>query len=207
MNTKSPAIPVKNMVIIALFTALLCVVSPFSINIGPIPLSFATLVIYLTAGTLNWKNGTISVLLYIMLGAFGLPVFSGFGAGFQKIAGPTGGFIIGYIPLALVTGLSAKTLDKNRFIQFTSGEKGENSASERKALFSASRWLFIPGMAIGTVLLYTCGVFWFMVQAKASLITALMACVVPFLIGDTIKIIIAFIITPQLRASLRFSRK
>jgi len=181
MNTRNPAIPVKQMVFIALFSAVLCAVSPFSINIGPIPLSFATLAIYLAAGTLNWKYGTLSVLIYVMLGAFGLPVFSGFGAGFQKIAGPTGGFIIGYIPLALVTGFSAKHLDNNR-------------------------WLFIPGMAIGTILLYTCGVLWFMIQAKTSLIAALMACVVPFLIGDTIKIIIAFIITPQLRAALRFSR-
>ena len=178
MSINKTSIPVKEMVIIALFTAVLCAVAPFSITIGPIPLSFATLVIYLAAGTLGWKNGTISVALYVLLGAIGLPVFSNFGGGFQKIAGPTGGFIIGYIPLALATGLAVDFFNKNRLI-------------------------YIIGMVIGTVLLYTCGVIWFMFQTKASLITALMACVVPFLIGDTIKIIISCIITPQLRAALQ----
>ena len=181
MSINKTSIPVKSMVYVALFTAVLCAVSPFSIAIGPIPLSFATLAIYLAAGTLGWKYGTASVIIYVMLGAFGLPVFSGFGAGFSKIAGPTGGFIVGYLPLALATGISANHIGKNR-------------------------WLLIPGMAIGTLLLYTCGVAWFMLQTRASLAAALMACVVPFLIGDTIKIIIAFIVAPQLRAALRFAK-
>ena len=191
MSTNSLAIPVKDMAFIALFTALLCAVSPFSIAIGPIPLSFATLVIYLAAGTLGWKYGTISVIIYILLGAFGLPVFSGFGAGFQRIAGPTGGFIIGYIPLALVTGLATKHIES------------KETSSQRNAPKYRKSWLFILGMVIGTVILYTCGVAWFMIQLKASLAAALMACVVPFLIGDSIKIIIAFIVSPQLRAALR----
>ena len=178
MNTTKTSIPVKKMVLIALFTAVLCAVAPFSINIGPIPLSFATLVIYLAAGTLDWKYSTLAVLLYVLLGAIGLPVFSNFEGGFHKIAGPTGGFIIGYIPLALATGIS----------------------TER---FNTKRIVYILGMVIGTVLLYTCGVIWFMFQARVSLVVALMACVVPFLIGDTIKIIVASIVAPQLRTALR----
>ena len=165
------------MVFTALFAAVLCAVAPFSIKIGPIPLSFATLVIYLAAGTLSWKYGVVSVVLYVMLGAIGLPVFSGFEGGFHKIAGVSGGFIIGYIPLALVTGLSVEYFRKKRLA-------------------------FVLGMVFGTALLYTCGVAWFMFQMRFSLAAALMACVTPFLIGDSIKIIIAAIVAPQLRLAI-----
>ena len=161
----------------ALFTALLCAVAPFSVAIGPIPLSFATLAIYLAAGTLGWKYGVLSVALYIVLGAVGLPVFSNFGGGFHKIAGVTGGFIVGYIPLALAAGLSSRISEKKR-------------------------WLYALGMVIGTVLMYTCGVAWFMLQTEASLAAALLACVTPFLIGDALKIIIACVAAPQLRNAL-----
>ena len=177
MSTSKTSIPVKHMVFTALFTAVLCVVAPFSITVGPIPLSFATLVIYLAAGTINWKYATVSILLYVILGAIGLPVFSNFGSGFHKVVGPTGGFIVGYIPLAPAIGLVI-------------------------AIFNYKRWAYILGMVIGTVILYTCGVAWFIFQASVSLITALMACVVPFLIGDSIKIIVASILAPQLRAAL-----
>ena len=165
------------MVYTALFTAVICAVAPFSISIGPIPLSFATLAIYLAAVSLDWKYSVLSVVVYVALGAIGLPVFSNFEGGFYKIAGVTGGFIIGYIPLALATGLSAHASGKNRWIQ-------------------------LSGMVIGTVMLYTCGVMWFMLQMKVSLVAAIMTCVSPFLVGDSIKIAFAWIITPQLRKAL-----
>ena len=177
MKPNNTAFSIRDMAFTALFTALLCAVAPFSVAIGPIPLSFATLAIYLAAGTLGWKYGVLSVALYIVLGAVGLPVFSNFGGGFHKIAGVTGGFIIGYIPLALATGISV-------------GGDGKN------------RLLYALGMAIGTILLYTCGVVWFMLQTGSSPGAALLACVTPFLIGDAIKITIACIVAPQLRSAL-----
>ena len=177
MDTNKPSISVRTMVFTALFTAVLCVVAPFSITIGPIPLSFATLVIYLAAGSLTWKYGATAVVLYIILGAIGLPVFSNFEGGFHKIAGLTGGFIIGYIPLALVAGVLADVSKGNRL-------------------------LYVLGMVIGTGLLYTCGVAWFMLQTELPLVTALIACVTPFLIGDSIKIIIAWLVAPQLRKAI-----
>ena len=166
------------MVYTALFAAVLCTVAPFSVKIGPIPLSFATLVIYISAGSLDCKSAVIAVALYIILGAIGLPVFSSFEGGFHKIAGSTGGFIVGYIPLALATGLFAEL-------------------SKRKRL------LYIVGMIIGTVILYICGVAWFMIQTGLSFASALLLCVTPFLIGDTVKIVVAWLIAPQLRAALR----
>ena len=181
MNTGSMSIPIRDMVYAAIYAAVLCVVAPFSINIGPIPISFATLVIYLAAGSLGWKHGLAAVVIYVGLGAIGLPVFTNFEGGFYKIAGMTGGFIVGYIPLALMTGLFAD-------------------------LSKGSRVWHIFGMAIGTILLYACGVAWFMLQSGASFATALMACVIPFLIGDSMKIAISAIIAPQLRSALLRSK-
>ena len=175
---KKKNLSIRNMVFTALFAAVICVLAPFSITIGPVPLTFATLAIYLAASTLDWKLGTAAVIVYIALGAFGLPVFSSFSGGLQKIAGATGGYIIGYIPLALATGLIIKTF-KNRI------------------------WSFAFGMVIGTVLLYTCGTIWFMYVMECSLATALGLCVVPFLIGDVIKIILVCLLAPPLRAALK----
>ena len=179
MSSQSLSTPIRSMVFSALFAALLCVVAPFSLYIGPIPLSFATLVIYIAAGSLGYKQGLASVVLYVLLGAIGLPVFTGFEGGFHKIAGVTGGFIIGYIPLAYFTGLFAQIARDSR---------------------KMSILISILGMVIGTTVLYICGVAWFMLQTGAGLLTALMACVTPFIIGDSIKIAAATIITPQLRS-------
>ena len=171
------AIQVRDMAFIALFTAMICAVAPISFAIGPIPLSFATLAVYLAVGALGWKNGVISVLLYVALGAMGLPVFTNFEGGFHKIVGVTGGYIIGYIPCALAIGIVVEVF--------------------RKKFFS-----YIFGMVIGTVLLYTCGTAWFVIQTGNSLAVSLGLCVTPFLIGDTIKIILACMIVPQLQNAL-----
>ena len=162
------------MVFTALFAAILCVVAPFSFFIGPVPLSLATLAIYLAAGALDWRSGVLSVVLYVLLGIVGLPVFSGFQGGFNKVAGITGGFIIGYIPCALSAGL----------IIFVFREK---------------IWSYALGMAVGTILLYTCGAAWFILQTGTPPLAALALCVVPFLPGDAVKIIAACIVAPRLR--------
>jgi biotin transport system substrate-specific component len=172
------AFSVREMAVAALFTAVLCVAAPFSIAIGAIPLSFATLVIYLTAGALGLKFGVLSVALYIALGAVGLPVFANFEGGFQKVAGLTGGFILGYIPLALAAGLAAEFSEKKR-------------------------WLSAVCLVIGTVLLYTFGTLWFILQTGVTPGAALLTCVVPFLPGDTFKVILAHITAPKLRAALK----
>ena len=165
------------MALIALFTAGLCAIAPFSIAVGPIPLTFATLMIYLTAGTLQWKYSLLSVVLYVTLGAIGMPVFTNFEGGFHKIAGITGGFIIGYIPCAFAMGI---------FVE----------------MFGKKFWSYILGMVIGTALLYTCGTAWFIIRTGNPIALSLGLCVTPFLIGDSIKIILASIIAPQLQNAL-----
>ena len=81
----------------ALMAAVTCILAPLSIPIGPVPISFTNLAIYLSLYLLGWKKGTISYLIYLLLGLVGLPVFSGFTGGPAKLAGPTGGYIIGFI--------------------------------------------------------------------------------------------------------------
>ena len=101
---------IRHLVITALFTAAICVMAPFSVPIGPIPITLATLGVYLAAGLLGAKLGTLSVTLYIILGALGVPVFAGFSGGFHKLAGVTGGYIVGYILCALIAGALMRRL-------------------------------------------------------------------------------------------------
>ena len=83
----------------ALMSAVLCVISPFTIPVpaSPVPLSLALFGVYLSAMLLGVKKGTLSVLIYLLLGSVGLPVFSGFSGGIGMLAGPTGGYLIGYL--------------------------------------------------------------------------------------------------------------
>ena len=161
----------------ALFAAVLCAVAPFAVSIGPIPLSFATLVIYIAAGTLDWKLSAASTALYVALGSIGIPVFSNFEGGFHKIAGVSGGFIIGYILCALGAGVFIKVFGKKTPV-------------------------YALGMVTGTILLYTCGMAWFMFQTGNSPAASLAMCVLPFLPGDAAKITVACLTAPKLRSAL-----
>ena len=93
---------IKDMTITALMTALICVLGPFSLPIGPVPIALTNFVIFITLYVIGMKRGLIAVALYLLIGLIGLPVFSGFGAGIGKLVGPTGGYLIGYLPMALM---------------------------------------------------------------------------------------------------------
>ena len=155
-----------SMCVAALFAALLCICSPISIPIGPIPISLATLAVYFIGAVLGCVDGTIAVAVYLLLGAVGLPVFSNFEGGIQKLIGVTGGYLIGYLPCVAIVGLAA---DK----------------------FRAKRWLIVPAMIVGTALLYALGTVWFMITTHRTLAESMTLCVVPFLPGDALKIAVA----------------
>ena len=161
----------------AVMTALLCVLAPLSIPIGPIPISLATFVIYLSVYILGWKLGTVSVAIYLLLGMVGLPVFSGYAGGLAKLVGPTGGYLIGYIPMAVTAGLIISAT-KNKFVHFA-------------------------GLVAGTAVLYVFGTAWFCLLTKTAVPTALSLCVFPFIPGDIIKMIaalsIGMIVKPRLQ--------
>lgn len=167
---------IRNLTISAVFTALICIIAPFTIPIGPIPISLATFMVYLCAGVLGAKRGTLAVIVYIALGAVGLPVFSGLEGGLQKIAGVTGGYIIGYIPCAFVIGLMTDKI------------KG--------------KWVYPISMVIGTALCYAVGLIWFMYQTKMNLWSAILVCVLPFLVGDCIKIVCASILAVKIKKDI-----
>ena len=83
----------KDMVLMALFAALTCVLAPLAVPIGPVPISLTNLVIYFSLYVLGWQRATITYIVYLLLGLVGLPVFSGFEGGVGKVAGPTGGLL------------------------------------------------------------------------------------------------------------------
>ena len=168
------------MTVIAAAAALICVAGPLSIPAGPVPLSLASFAVYIAGAVLGPKKGTIAVALYLVIGTIGVPVFSGFSGGFQKLAGVTGGYLAGYIPCALLTGLGA----------------------ERAVKSGARRWILPAAMAAGTLALYGIGTAWFMAQTGNALGAALSLCVVPFLPGDAAKIIGACLLTFPVRKAL-----
>jgi len=171
---------VREMVYIALFTAIMCVIAPFSIPIGPVPLTFATLAVYLVATSLPLRATVASITLYIALGAFGMPVFANFEGGLQKLASASGGYIIGYLPCAAITASLIRVFEKKHFM--------------RAGLSHAA------GMAAGTVALYCCGTAWFIFQTGNPFGASVMLCVLPFIPGDAVKIAAAAVISPRLRS-------
>ena len=156
-------------------TALMAAVT--CIPIGPVPISFTNLAIYLSLYLLGWKKGTISYLIYLLLGLVGLPVFSGFTGGPAKLAGPTGGYIIGLIVMAVIAGLVIDNCHKP-LIQ-------------------------LVGMIAGTIVCYLFGTVWFCIVADSTFKAALGICVIPFIPADLIKMIIAMIIGPMIKKRIR----
>ena len=94
----------KNLAIIALFAALTAVLSQIVIPIGPVPINLALISVFVAGGLLGWKSGAVSQIIFVLLGGLGLPIFAGFNGGIGAILGPTGGFIIGYIPCVMLIG-------------------------------------------------------------------------------------------------------
>lgn len=164
---------VRKMAEVAVFSALLCVISPFAIPIGPVSITLATFGVYLSGAELGCKKGGAAVAVYLMLGFIGLPVFSGFMGGVQRLIGPTGGYLVGYIPCAMITGFFSRKFKR--------------------------LWASAAGMALGTVVLYALGTAWFCLMSGTSLLPALSACVFPFLPGDAAKIACAALLGDRLR--------
>lgn len=157
--------------------AALCVLSPWAVPLGPVPVSLCTLVIYLSGWILSPGRAAAAAGAYILIGAAGLPVFSGFLGGLGHLAGPTGGYIVGYILLAFVCAL---------FIGW----------------FPSRRWTHLLGMVLGTAVLYSVGTAWFCMQTQTPLGGGLAVCVLPFVPGDLVKMLSALLLGPALRRRL-----
>ena len=117
-STTTKKLSTRKLVLIALMTAITCIFAPMAIPIpvSPVPISLTNLVIMISIYVLGFKDATISYIVYLLLGLVGLPVFSGFTGGLGKLAGPTGGYLIGFIFLALISGLFVDKFPKNRIL-------------------------------------------------------------------------------------------
>ena len=122
----------------ALMAALMCILGPNSVPIGPVPVSLTNLVIYLAVYLLGTKGSTISYIVYLFLGMVGLPVFSGYEGGFGKLAGPTGGYLIGFILMAIVCGIfmekSFADYIRDDYLNEKEQDKANKAIMERKRL-------------------------------------------------------------------------
>lgn len=168
----------KSLVMTALMAAVLCILAPISIPVTNVPISMATFVVYLCGLILGWKYGTLSVLIYLLLGMVGLPVFAGYKSSIAVLAGPTGGYLIGYLAIAVCCGISVKW------------GKGK-------------RVIMVAGMFLGTAVCYTIGTIWLAMQLHLSAKAALMAGVIPFIPGDLIKMALCVIAAPAIRQQLQ----
>ena len=164
---------------VALSTAIICILGPLSIvlPISPVPISLGILGIFFAVYVNGWLWGTVSCLLYLLLGFVGVPVFTGFTAGVGKLLGPTGGYMIGYIFLSLIAGF---------FI----------SKFEKKIPFH------ILGMVLGTLCCYALGTVWLAISLKMSFVATLMAGVVPFILADAVKMAIAIAVGIPVRNAI-----
>ena len=172
--SKSKAYPI---VLVGVFVAIISICAWISIPMVPIPITLQILGIFITASILGAKLGTVSIIIYILLGAVGLPVFSNFTGGFGILLSPTGGFIIGFIFTALTIGVITSL--KNSILTNT------------------------LAMLLGLLLCYTFGTVWYCIYANVDFITAVLVCVVPFLIGDSVKICISAILVTKLKKHIK----
>ena len=174
MRTKTT----QHLTLSALLCALLCVLSQILIPLPPVPASLALLAVHLCGALLGSRWGAAAVGCYVLLGAAGVPVYAGFSGGVSVLFGPTGGFLIGYIPCAFVSGLLSRRL-----------------GFSRRALMLA--------MTAGTLICCAMGMAWFSLTTGATLAASFGACVLPFIPGDAIKIIFAAALCLRLQKPLR----
>ena len=168
---------VYEMCVCALFTALLCVLGPIAVPIGPVPVTLGLLVIYLSVYLLGCRGTVISTVLYLLLGMVGLPVFSGYSGGLAKLAGATGGYLIGFIFVALIGGFVAE-----------------------KSAYNI--WKTGAALVAGTLVAYGFGTAWFVIITQNSIVYALTVCVLPFIGFDAIKIVLATAFGKAVRVAL-----
>ncbi len=168
-----------DIVYIGIFAALIAVCSWISIPLT-VPITLQTLGVCLTSGLLGTKRGTLSVIVYILLGLIGIPVFSGFKGGVGVIFGSTGGYIVGFIFTALIVGLFSTR-------------------------FKDKVWSLALSMVLGIAVCYAFGTVWFLVlynraNADAMSVSAVLSiCVTPFIGFDIIKVIISVILCKRLK--------
>ena len=169
---------VRMLVFCALFAALIVVFAQLQIPLpGLVPISLATFGVMMAGLLLGWQYGLIAVGVYVLLGAVGVPVFAGFKGGISALMGPTGGYIIGYLPYVALAGLPVKSW--------------HDSFLGRCVL-----------LLLGTLACYILGTAWFIHATGRTLAESMGLCVLPFLPGDAVKIALSAFLAPRLRKAM-----
>jgi biotin transport system substrate-specific component len=170
---------------IAAFTAVICIVSQLSIPMpAGVPITLQTFIIPMAAVVMGTFKGTISTVLYVLLGAVGLPVYAGMTGGFDKMVGMTGGFIISFPILAFFAGLG-----------YYLAVKMCGSRSKKIRFYI----ILVTGLLVGNVINYIIGTLWFSYTTGNSMMYSFMVCVAPFLVTSVIKIAMIAALGPVLR--------
>ncbi|WP_164914432.1 biotin transporter BioY [Aminipila luticellarii] len=170
-----------NMILCAVFAAITGVSAGLMLPLPftPVPITLSTLAVMLTGALLGGWYGSASMIVYLLLGIFGAPVFSGYTGGFDKLIGPTGGYLAGYILTAFITGIIIEKMNKKNNL-----------------------YINVLAMALGLSACYVLGTLWYMFSTGTPLWTALISCVFPFLIGDALKIAVAAVLASKLRPAM-----
>ncbi len=175
----------KDITLISAFIALIAVCSWISvIGLTPVQFTMQTFAVFLAAGLLGGKKASVSVLLYILLGLVGAPVFSGFRGGISVLFDRTGGYILGFLAIPLAVWLFER-------------------------LFDNRKWAIVVGMVLGLLICYAFGTLFFLriYAQQGSSITVgavLTICVFPFLIPDALKLLLAVTLTAALKDRIKF---
>lgn len=172
-------ITAKTLARTALFSAVISIAAPFSIPIGVVPVSLATFAIFLAVGILSPLEAFFATLTYVLLGLVGVPVYSGFTAGAGVLFGVTGGFIIGYLIMALISGYFIKIFKGKGFL------------------------IYFIAYLLGTIVLYVLGSTWHALVSGADYITSLTVTVLPFIVIDVLKAVAAAVIAPTVKKRLQ----
>ena len=171
---------VRDLCGIGIFSALIVIMSQISIPMPyGVPMTMQTFAVPLAGMLLGVKKGTISTVVYLLLGAVGLPVFAGFTGGIGILFGMTGGFLLSFPLMALAAG---------------AGE-----AAKRRI------WL-VAGLVAGAAINFVCGMLWFSVVMSSSLATAFAACVLPFIPTGVVKIVLVAVLGAQIKKVMVKSR-
>ena len=164
-----PQSDLKLLVFSALFAALTAAIAPFKIPLGftPVPITLQTLAVLLSGAMLGPYYGALAMILYVVVGALGLPVFAGGGSGIGAILGPTGGYLISYFIAAFAVGKIVQMRKEPKYIDYA------------------------VAMVAGTIIIYLLGASWGMVVTGLGVTQIMIGWVLPFIIGDIIKLLIA----------------
>lgn len=186
----------RSVVYCAAAIACMAVTAWVTVPIGPVPLSLSPLAIFFALFALKPRDAFIAITGYVVLGALGLPVFTGFRGGLGAVFGPTGGFIMGFVIGAFVALMVGKILSKQPFL--TSGKSISLFGSK------VSQGFFYRNLIVGLVflvVLYLFGWLWLMVSGNLSASAAFVAAVAPFVVPDFLKMVLAIFLAQAVGAA------